>query len=154
MEFNTTAAREHIGEIERYLCGVQERVQCTTSEFPFWSIPTMVMIYTVYNRMMWLNAFPIRSGITGGFSPRELMTEMTVDFTGDCNVNFGACFEASADAIITNNDSEQTHSCIALGPSGNIQGSINCFDFKTGRVMVRRTVKQIPWTDRLFKVAN
>ena len=70
-EVNTTAAREHVGEIERYLRGVQEQVQCTTSDFPFRFIPTMVMIYTFYNCILWLNAFPIQSGITGGGSHLE-----------------------------------------------------------------------------------
>ena len=82
------------------------------------------------------------------------MTGTTVDFIRDCNVDFGAYVEVSTDVIITNKNNEQTHSCIALGTSGNRQGSINCFDLKTGRVVVQRTVRQIPWTDRLLIVAN
>ena len=85
----------------------------------------MVLIYTVYNCMMWLNAFPIRSGIAGGFSPRELVTGRTVNFGKDCNYDVGAYVEASTDAIITNTNDDRAHSCIALGPSGNRQGSIN-----------------------------
>ena len=77
---NTTAAREHVGEIECKIRTVKERVRCTTGEFPFEFIPTMVLIYVVYNIALWLNAFPIRSGITGGFSPRELVTGLTVIF--------------------------------------------------------------------------
>ena len=82
------------------------------------------------------------------------MTGMTVNFTRDCNIDCGSYVEASTDAIIKNKNSKRTHSCITLGPSGNRKGSINFLDLKTGRVMVRRTVKQIPWTDRLLKVAN
>ena len=77
-----------------------------------------------------------------------------MNFTKDCNVNYGAYIEASTDVIIKNDNSEQTHSCIALGPSGNRQGSINCFNLETGRVVVRRIFKQIPWTDRLLKTTN
>ena len=112
------------------------------------------MIYTLYNCIMCLNGFPIRSGITGVFSPRELVTEMIVNFTRDCNVDCGAYVEASTDAIITNNNIEQTHSCIALGISGNRQGSINCFELEPSRFLVQTTVKQIPWTDRILKVYN
>ena len=75
LQVNTTAAREHVGEIERELQTVKERVWCTAGEFPFQNIPTMVLIYTVYNVCLWLNVFPIRSGITGGFSPRELVIQ-------------------------------------------------------------------------------
>ena len=49
LQINTTAAREHVGKIERKLRTVKQRVRCTTGEFPFQSIPTMVLIYTVYN---------------------------------------------------------------------------------------------------------
>ena len=58
LEVNTTAAREHVGEIKQYLREVQERVRCTTSDFPFWFIPTIVIIYNVYNCIRGLNAFP------------------------------------------------------------------------------------------------
>ena len=84
-----------------------------------------MIIYTVYNFIMWLNALPILSGVPGGFSPRELMTGMNLNFIRDCNIDCGVYVEASTDVIITNDNSEGTHSCIALGPSGNRQGSIN-----------------------------
>ena len=83
---NTTAAREHVAEIERELRQVKERVWCTSSEFPFHFIPTVVLIYTVYNVCLWMNTFPLRSVITGGFSPRELVTGLTVNFTKHCKV--------------------------------------------------------------------
>ena len=52
LQINTTAAREHVGEIEREIRTVKERVRCTTGEFPFQHIPTMVLIYVVYNYNM------------------------------------------------------------------------------------------------------
>ena len=67
LQINTTAAREHVGEIEREIRQIKERTHCTTSDFPFEHIPTMVLIYAVYNVCLWLNAFPIRSGVKGGF---------------------------------------------------------------------------------------
>ena len=87
----------------------------------------MVLIYTVYNMCLWLNVFPIRLGITGGFSPRELVTGLTVIFLKHCQFDVGAYIEASTDAIITNDNSDRTHPCIYLGPPGNRQGSHNCF---------------------------
>ena len=106
------AAREYVDEIECEL-------------FPFQNIPTMVPIYTMYTVCLWLNTFPIRSGITGGFSPRELVTGLTVNFLKHCQFDVGAYIEASTDAIITNDNSDRTHSCIYLGPSGNRQGLHN-----------------------------
>ncbi len=72
----------------------------------------------------------------------------------DCRVLFGAYVEASNDAIITNTMAERTHSCIALGPSGNLQGSVKCFDLLTGKLVIRRTVKVVPYPDRIIRLAN
>ena len=136
LEVNTAAAREHVGEIERDIRQTKDRVRCTTSEFTFKNIPTMVLIYTVYNVCLWLNAFPIRSGITGGFSPRELITGLTVNFKDHCKFDVVGYAEASTDAVITNDNYDRIHACIFLVPSGNRQGSLNCFDLETGKVVV------------------
>ena len=101
-----------------------------------------------------MNASPLQSGITGGFSPRELMTGLTVNFTKNCTVDVGAYVESSTDAIITDGNNDRIHACIALGPSGNIQGYINWFDLDTGRVVVRRIFKKCIWTERLLRKAN
>ena len=109
LQVNTTASREHVRGIERELWTVKERVRCTTRGFPFKHIPTMVLIYMVVNVCLWLNAFPIRSGIIGGFSPRELVTGLTVNFVKHCQFDVQAYIEASTDAIITNDNSDRTH---------------------------------------------
>ena len=66
----------------------------------------------------------------------------------------GGYVEASTDKVVTNDNTPRTHACIALGPSGNRQGSLKCFDFTTGTLFVRRIVEQIPWPDSLLKVAS
>ena len=71
-----------------------------------------------------------------------------------CQFDVGAYIEASTDAIITNDNSDRTHPCIYLGPSGNRQGLHNCFPLDTGRVVVQRSPTQMPWQDRLLNVAN
>ena len=58
------------------------------------------------------------------------------------------------DAIVTNDNTPHTHSCILLGPSGNQQGSVKCFDLETGKVVVRITINQIPWPEKMIKKAS
>ena len=82
------------------------------------------------------------------------MTGLTVNFTKHCMVDAGVYVETSTDAIIANCNNYRRHACIALVPSGNRQSSINCFDLDTGRFVVRRTVKQMMWMDRLLSKAN
>ena len=82
------------------------------------------------------------------------MTGLTLNFTKHCTVDVGAYVEASTNVIIKNGNNDKTHACIALGPYGNIQGSINCFDIDTGRVAVRITVKHVMCPERLLRKAN
>ena len=49
---------------------------------------------------------------------------------------------------------DRTHSCLSLGPAGNLQGSLKCFDILTGKVVTRRTIKVLPMPDRFLKTPN
>ena len=80
----------------------------------------MVLICVVYTVCLWLHVSPIRSGITGGFSPRELVTGLTVNLLRHCQFNVGTYIEGSTNAIITNDNYDRTHPYIYLGPSGKI----------------------------------
>ena len=66
----------------------------------------------------------------------------------------GAYIEVSTDEISTNDNSDRTHPCIYMGPSGNRQGLHSYFFLDTGCVVVQWLVKQMPWPDRLLKNVN
>jgi len=87
-------------------------------------------------------------------SPREIVTSRKLDMKKDCRARFGVFVEASKDADITNTMAERTHSCLALGPSRNLHGSVKCFDLLTGKVVVRRTIKVLPMPDSILKLIN
>ena len=55
---------------------------------------------------------------------------------------------------MTNDNNPRTHGCIALGPSGNRQGSLKYFDLQTDNVVPRRVIKQIPLPDGTIEIAN
>ena len=73
------------------------------------------------------------------------MTGLKTDYARDCKVDPGSYVEASVDAIVTNDNSERTTSCVALGPAGNRQRSVKCFSIETGKILYRRTVTPVPW---------
>jgi hypothetical protein len=149
---NTTAAREHVGDIERVIRVMKERGRCIVSELPYNdSIPDQIMIHLLQFIAFWINAMPSESGVSEVYSPREIVTGMKLDFKRHCRARFGAYVEASYDDDITNTLKDRTYSCIALGPTGNIQGSMKCFDLKTGRVVKRRTITVLPMPDRIIK---
>ena len=135
VEVNTTAAREHVGYVERKIRHLKEKTRAVTPEFPFKWIPILVMIQTVYSCAFWIKAFPNRSD-NFGFSPREIVTGLSTDYNRDCKVDIGSYVEASTDAVVTNGNTERTRSCVALGPVGNRQGSVKCFDIESGKIRI------------------
>ena len=76
---NTTAAKEHVAEAERQIRTVKERSRGIRATLPFSSIPKRVKIELVYFIVFWLNAFPVKSGISHKFSPRELVLRWQLD---------------------------------------------------------------------------
>ena len=153
-EVSTTAARENVPHIERQIRLIKEHVRCTTSDFTFNPIPRLVLIHIVYTCVMWLNSIPQKSGAVQGISPCEIVTGRMVNYKRDCWACMGGYVETITDAIVTDDNTPRTHSFIALGPSGNHQGSVKCFDLETGKVVVRRTINHIPWPERMIKKAS
>ena len=56
--------------------------------------------------------------------------------------------------MVTNGQTPRTHGCIVLGASGNRQGSIKCFDLKSGEVVTRGGFKGVHMPDIVVKLIN
>ena len=149
---NTTAAREHVGDVERSIRVIKDRCRSVLSEVPYkHCMPDVFIVFLLRFVVLWLNAFPSDNGVSTEFSPREIVTGLRMDYTKHCRVRWGAYVEASQDPDITNTMTDRTAPCIALGPTGNIQGSINCYNLETKQVITRRTIQPLPMPDRVLK---
>ena len=104
----------------------------------------------MHTAIFWLNAFPNMSE-KQWFSPREIITELTLDYKRDCKAVVGAYIKASIDVNITNKNAERRQSCVYLGPSGSRQGYIKCFVIDTGAVVVRRISEFLSYPDALLE---
>ena len=123
---NTTAAREHVGEIETYVRTVKERCRSIISESPFQYLHKLVMVRLVYFAIMMLNVPIDDNGISTEFSSRDIVMGWRFVVDRHCRTVFGEYVEASEDAGVTNDMKPRTQPRIALGWSGNEQGSIVC----------------------------
>jgi hypothetical protein len=102
MVVNMTAAREHIGDIERLIRSIKDQGRCTVSELPYNnSIPDQIVIHLLYFVVFWMNLMPPDSGISEVHSPHEIVTGKKLDLK-NCNARFGAYIEASYNDVITN----------------------------------------------------
>ncbi len=83
----TMAAREHVGEIKQKIRVIKERVRGTINTLPNKKLPKLMVIELLHFCVMWMNSFPIRSGISDKWSPRELVSRHKLDanYTAGCH---------------------------------------------------------------------
>ena len=66
---NTSAANEHVVEIEPCICTVKERCCAVASDLPFNLLHKTIVINMIYICIIWLNAFSVKNGVSQEFSP-------------------------------------------------------------------------------------
>jgi hypothetical protein len=138
---NVTAAREHVGDVERAIRFIEEQARSVVSELPYkHCMPDQFVVHLLYFVTLWINAFPSDSGVSAVYSPREIVTGMKMEYAKHCKARFGAYVEASDDPTITNTLQARTSPCIVLGPTGNLQGSVKCYNLTTKQIVDRRVV--------------
>jgi hypothetical protein len=71
---NTTAAHEHIGEVERKIRAIEGRARGTFNTLPYKKPPKLMVIELLHFCVMWMNSFPMKSGISKKWSPWELVS--------------------------------------------------------------------------------
>ena len=134
---NTTVAEEHVAEAERKIRVVKERNRGVANTLPFTYIPRRMNIELIYFVTIWLNAFPVKSGVTETFSPREILLRWRTDAKKHCRVLLSSYCEVHDDPNPTNTTVRRSHKGIALVPTGNLQGSVKFYCLNTGRVLKR-----------------
>jgi hypothetical protein len=98
---NTTAAREHVGEIKQKIRVIKDRARGMINTLPYKKLSRLMVIELLHFCMMWMNSFPIRSGITDKWSPRELVLRHRLDAKLHCRLPFGSYCELHVDPGIT-----------------------------------------------------
>jgi hypothetical protein len=148
---NTTVAREHIGEIERKIRVIKERRRGTINMLPYETMPKLMIIELMHFCVMWMNSFPVKSGVSKKWSPRELVSRHKLDVKLHCKALFVSYCEVHVDPDIMNTMEPRTKWAICLGPTGNRQGSYKFMSLKTGNKIIRRNFTKMPVTLSIIK---
>jgi hypothetical protein len=77
-----------------------------------------------------------------------------MDYAKHCRVLPGSYCEVHDEPSPSNMMAPRTHKAIALGPTGNLQGSVKFFCLNTGRVLKRRAFTVMPMPDRIVRCVN
>ncbi len=97
----------------------------------------MILIKLIYHVVLWLNAFPLKSGVLVNLSPRKLVIRHKLDFAKHCRAQFGNYCEVHNEPVPTNSMITRTTPAIVLGSTGNLQGMYNFFNLETGKKIKR-----------------
>ena len=111
---------------------------------PYKKLPKLMVIELLQFCVMWLNSFPVKSGISKKWSPQELVSQIKLDA-------FGSYCAMRIDPDITNTQEPRTNLAICMGPTGNLQGSYKLLSFVTGKKVTQRKFTDMPVTEAVIK---
>ncbi len=151
VECNTTAAKEHVSKAERFIRMVKEQTQWIVTTLLFTHIPRCMKIEFVYFIVLWLNAFPVKTGILSTYLPQDILVRWWLDYKKHCRVLPGTYCEVNDEPDPLNSMVGRTHESIALSPMGNLQRSVKFFCLNMGRVLKRQLFTALPMPTRVIK---
>jgi hypothetical protein len=148
---NTTATKEHVPEIEQRIRLIKECRRGILNTLPYKKIPQLMLIELIYHVVLWLNAFPTKSGISAMLLPREIVLHHKLDFAKHCKAPFGSYCESHDKPVPSNTMASRTSPAIVLGPTGNIQSTYKLLSLESGKKMKRRSFTSSPMPNFVIK---
>jgi hypothetical protein len=80
LALDSTGCDEHVGDIERYVQTMKERMRATYNTLLFTHMPPRLVIEMAKQAVFWLYSFPRVDGVSNHMSPREIMTGQRLDY--------------------------------------------------------------------------
>jgi hypothetical protein len=144
LDVNTTAASEHVRDIERHIRLIKERERGIVCTLPYPRLPQIILIHLLHFITMWLNIFPVSNGVSADFSPHEILLRHRLSYKYHCRAPFGAYCKTHKDNEPTSSMQSRALPTICLGPTGNFQGSYHFLNLLTGLVIKRHIFFELP----------
>ena len=149
LRLNETSRDEHVGDIERYIRTIKERMRAIYNTLPFQKVPARLVIEMAKTAVFWMNAFPATGGVSQDLSPRTILTGQQVDYKRHCRFQFGEYTQTHEEH--NNSMNPRTVGALALRPVGNGQGSFYFLSIATGRVLNRLHATALPMPDEVIE---
>ena len=144
-----TSRDKHVGDIERYIRTVKERMRAIYNTMPFRKVPARLVIEMAKTAVFWLKAFPVLGGASGNLSPHTILTGQKVDYKRHCRFQFGEYTQTHEEH--DNSMNPRTVGALALHPVGNGQGSFYFLSISLGRVLNRLHATALPMPDDIIE---
>jgi Reverse transcriptase (RNA-dependent DNA polymerase) len=147
IELNIVPADCHVGEVERSIRTIKERLRTCVHGLPFARLPKLLIRHMVDDVIRNLNQFPWKNGVSNTISPAGLVAGTALpDFT-KLRLEFGSYVQVFEDNEPTNTPRARSLGAIAMNPTGNAQGDYYFMSLATGARISRRQWTALPMTD-------
>ena len=77
---NTTSRDEHVGDVERYIRTVKERMRGISNTIPFKRLTRNMVMELAKAMVYWLNSVPSNTGVSPMMSPRTIIMGQLLDY--------------------------------------------------------------------------
>ena len=147
---NTTSRDEHVGDIERYIRVVKERMRGISNTIPFKRLTRNMVMELAKAVVYWLNSVPSNTGVSPTMSPRTIIMGQLLDYHKHCHYKFGEYVQTHEEH--DNSLQSRTVGAIALRPTGNQQGGYFFMSLHTGRIINRLHATKLPMPSVITRV--
>jgi hypothetical protein len=152
---NTAAAHEHVGDIERYIRVIKERVRAIITTLPFSHFPRLLRREIIYFAVSAINHTIRQTGIIPNQSPTSIITGQVLDALKNCVLPFATfCHIGHYNEPRNDTDSARTVDALALRPTGNAQGGYFFMRLDTWKRVSRHTWIELPMSDETITLIN
>ena len=144
---NIVAPDSHVGEVERSIRTIKERLRACVHGLPFKRLPKLLIQSMVADAVRCLNSFPWKHGISDTLSPATIVTGVATPDYAHMRLELGAYVQVFEDNAPSNTPRARSLGAIALMPTGNAQGDYYFMSLSTGARISRHAWTEVPLTD-------
>ena len=144
---NIAPADSHVGDIERSIRTIKERLRSCVHGLPFKRLPKLLLIHMVTDCTRCLNQFPRKHGISSTLSPTTIVTGAAGPDYAAMRLEFGTYAQIFEDSEPTNTPRARSLGAIALNPTGNAQGDYYFLSLASGSRVSRHNWTALPITE-------
>jgi hypothetical protein len=144
----TIFPKEHVGEIERLIRTIKERVRATAHGLLFDRFPKLMIQEMVTFAVQCLNLLPADDGLSSDLSPHTFITGRSNPDYNNMRIEFGAYAQVYEPGDLTiNNLRSRTTGAIELSGTGNAQGHTHFISLASGKRIIRGQWSDLPMPD-------
>jgi hypothetical protein len=119
---NTTTAKEYIPEVKQCIRLIKERGRAFLNALPYKKMPQVMLVELIYHVVLWLNAFPTKTGVSKDLLPHKILTCQKPDFGKHARAVFWPYCKVHNKPIPTITMVMQLTPSIVFGLTANLQG--------------------------------